>query len=102
MRDLMELMDHRGHCYRLASQYVLQHGGTYVVGKVASEGRPIYHAWVEKGQTIYEPEHDKEWPKSQFYDAKKADPLATYDKDSLALYIARNGGYPDPARLNLG
>ncbi len=65
------MKDRLGKCYQLSWQYVtknssykLVHG--YITDRVKT-GRTIDHAWVEKGNEVYDPVMDKRYPKQAYY-----------------------------------
>ena len=66
-----------GRCYELCGKYVMYHDGwTLVHGKLTNpfeSGHPeMEHAWVEKGDEIFDPVMHKIWPKQVYESLFKA------------------------------
>ena len=60
--------DRLGRCYELAGRYATSNPeGTLVHGSIEGFGKPrLEHAWVDQGETVWEPTSGKEWPAGVF------------------------------------
>jgi len=71
--DEKEPIDKRlGRCYELSGKYVMHHDGWelvhgLLVNPFASGHPKMEHAWVEKGNEVFDPVMHKIWPKDVYY-----------------------------------
>lgn len=77
------LASRQGHCFVFAFRNFSEHGGTLVHG--SAEG-VSHHAWVDHGDYIYEPTHDRYYPRDEYL--SRFSPVESRRYDQIAAFEA--------------
>lgn len=83
--------ERQGHCYAFAFREVVARGGDLVHGTAL--GAESGHAWVDHGATIYEPTHDRHYPKAEYLERFQAQESQRYDSVTAQVTFLREGHY---------
>lgn len=90
------MKDNLGKCYQLSWRWVTSHRDYKLVhGYISKQGSDICidHAWVEKGNEVYDPVMEKEFPKAVYYTLFQAETAKVYSSSEASNMGAKTGVY---------
>jgi|SRR5579862_9324213 len=87
-----------GRCYELSGRYAIRNSGwTLVHGELTNpfvKGHPkILHAWVEKGDEIFDPVMNKTWPKDVYESLFKARVIKKFTQREVFQITDKTGNW---------
>jgi len=82
--------DRQGHCFVFAFRNVSNHGGVLVHGSAAGVSN---HAWVDHGDYIYEPTHDRYYPRGEYIDRFAPREVNRYDAVTALVTFLQHDHY---------
>jgi hypothetical protein len=98
---LNEVLGRAGRCFELAAKQAIKGGGIYTIAEVTSDGKTFQHAYVDYGNKIYDPEHDKYFDSKKYNAQLHPKVLKTLSSEQVSIFILKNKSFPYPENFNL-
>jgi hypothetical protein len=90
-----------GHCYALSAKECMVNGGIYTIARINSNGKKFLHAYVDRGEKIWDPEYNTEFSKSEYIASLAPKVVKTLDKTQVSIFILKNKSFPYPEKLGI-